>query len=576
MKITNDTFQEIRDEIGKEGKNLLELITYVKFEEQERILQELMGRLEDPFMFVVVGEVKAGKSSFINALLDPGKEICKVAASPMTDTIQQIVFGESESEEFVTEYLKRIHQPISILREIAIVDTPGTNTIIKHHQEITERFVPMSDLIIFVFEAKNPYRQSAWDFFDFIKEDWRKKVIFVLQQKDLLDDEDLKVNLKGVEEFAKKKGIPEPRIFAVSAKEEIKGESKISGFIGLKEYIAHNVTGGKAPLLKLEGSIDTMHNINEQLSKGMEARKSQFQADQHFRKEIDLTLDHQEKQTSEQVQLLIENIIAKYDQITKIYQDQLNDRLSFLSLLKKSFQSIFSKKESLKHWLDALVLEMDTELKDGMSEKLGQGVQNIAENIQFMAKMVSSKLESNQTILTRNHEIFSELAERRSNILKELQEAFANFLNREENFYDKSIMQKSGSFSPDFAKGSGIAAIGIILAAVTNGVIFDITGGILTTLGLIFAGVSIGMKRKRIVKKFELEIAKAREKLQQSIDEKMTHYIGNIKNKILRNFHDFDRYLEKEEREISNIDQKQMNIGLKLNKIKEKISGHSK
>jgi GTPase SAR1 family protein len=571
MKITNDKFQQIRDEIGKEGKGLLDLITYVRFEEQERILQEVIRRLEDPFMFVVVGEVKAGKSSFINALLDPGKEICKVAASPMTDTIQQIVFGENEREEFVSEFLKKIHQPIPILREIAIVDTPGTNTIIKHHQDITERFVPMSDLIIFVFEAKNPYRQSAWDFFDFIAEDWRKKVIFVLQQKDLLDEEDLKVNLEGVEEFARRKGIPEPRIFAVSAKDEIKGEHETSGFSVLKEFITHNITGGKAPLLKLEGSIETMQNINEQLDKGMEARRSQFKADEQFREEINLTLDHQEKQTREQVQLLIENIIARYDQITKNYQVQLQDRLSLLSLLKKSFQSIFSKKEGLKHWLDALVLDMDTELKDGMSDKLGQGVQNIAENIQFMAKMVSSKLENNQTILTRNHEIFSELAERRSNILKELQEAFANFLNREENFYDKSIMQKSGSFSPDFAKGSGIAAIGIILATVTNGVIFDITGGILTTLGLIFAGVSIGIKRKRIVKKFELEIAKAREKLQRSIEEKMTHYIANIKTKILRNFHDFDRYLEKEESEIALIDQKQKNIEGSLSKIKDKI-----
>ncbi|MBK7009342.1 MAG: dynamin family protein [Saprospiraceae bacterium] len=34
--------------------------------------------------------------------------------------------------------------------------TPGTNTIVAHHQEITEKFIPYSDLIVFVFEAKNP------------------------------------------------------------------------------------------------------------------------------------------------------------------------------------------------------------------------------------------------------------------------------------------------------------------------------------------------------------------------------------------------------------------------------------
>ena len=148
-------------------------------------------------MFVIVGEVKAGKSSFVNALLGTGKEICKVAPQPMTDTIQQIIYGEEEEIISVNEYLKKIFQPIEILREIAIVDTPGTNAIIKHHQEITENFIPASDLIVFVFEAKNPYRQSAWDFFDYIHEDWRKKIVFVLQQKDLMNQEDLNVNING-------------------------------------------------------------------------------------------------------------------------------------------------------------------------------------------------------------------------------------------------------------------------------------------------------------------------------------------------------------------------------------------
>ncbi|MBL0100328.1 MAG: dynamin family protein [Saprospiraceae bacterium] len=87
-------------------------------------------------------------------MLDTDKEICKVAPMPMTDTIQQILFGEEERIETINPYLKKIYQPVEILREIAIVDTPGTNTIVQHHQEITEKFIPYSDLIVFCFEAK--------------------------------------------------------------------------------------------------------------------------------------------------------------------------------------------------------------------------------------------------------------------------------------------------------------------------------------------------------------------------------------------------------------------------------------
>ena len=144
--------------------DLLDLSKDIGHQGLEATITDLKDRIEEPFMFVIVGEVKAGKSSFINALLETETDICKVAPSPMTDTIQQILYGETTHEEIINPYLKRIYQPVEILQEIAIVDTPGTNTIIEHHQEITERFIPGADLIVFVFEAKNPYRQSAWEF----------------------------------------------------------------------------------------------------------------------------------------------------------------------------------------------------------------------------------------------------------------------------------------------------------------------------------------------------------------------------------------------------------------------------
>ena len=149
-----------RAQLEEITKDLHELTIRIGHDEMSQTISELRNRLHEPFMFVIVGEVKAGKSSFVNALLATGEEITKVAPQPMTDTIQQILYGEERAEVMVNDYLKKIMLPVDILRDIAIVDTPGTNTIVEHHQEITERFVPASDLIVFVFEAKNPYRQS--------------------------------------------------------------------------------------------------------------------------------------------------------------------------------------------------------------------------------------------------------------------------------------------------------------------------------------------------------------------------------------------------------------------------------
>ena len=77
-------------------KDLQQLSQEIGHKELAATVGELRNRMTEPFMFVIVGEVKAGKSSFVNALLDAGKEICAVAPQPMTDTIQQILYGENE------------------------------------------------------------------------------------------------------------------------------------------------------------------------------------------------------------------------------------------------------------------------------------------------------------------------------------------------------------------------------------------------------------------------------------------------------------------------------------------------
>jgi len=571
MLFTDKEIQVFKDEIKDKARDLNEILHKINYGEEERITSEVVSRLNEPFMFVVVGEVKAGKSSFVNALLDSEKEICKVAASPMTDTIQQIVYGKPEREEYSSPFVKKIFQDNEILKEIAIVDTPGTNTIIDHHQEVTEKFVPVSDLIIFVFEAKNPYRQSSWAFFDFIKDEWRKNVIFILQQKDLVNIDDLNVNIEGVKENAKKKKIVNPIVFAVSAKDEIEGRKDISGFVELRKYIENHITQGKSPVLKLMASVETLESINTKLEDGMKLRIEQYKADFNFREDIKYTLTQQEGKTKLHTELLIDSLISKYNKIAVKYEDVLGKRLGFFSLVSKSFMSLFDKSENLNRWLKNFTESLELELKDTMGKNLNNGIKDIAENIQMMAKLVDAKLHTNKTILTTDHHIFSNLAEKRSQILRDLMDAFSNFINREENFYDKNLLSKYGDISPDLLKGSGIAVIGIIIATLTQGIVFDITGGVLTTIGFIFAGFGIGLKRKKILSGFHSELDKGRNKLQEEIAEKMNKYVSNIKDKIDDNFIRFDKYLDSEKKEIENIEIKQKNIGETFISIKSKL-----
>ncbi len=543
---------------------LLDITREIGHEKLEETLQEFRQQLDAPFTFVIVGEVKAGKSSFINALLESDKEICKVAPMPMTDTIQQIVYGEEEKVIQVNPYLKKIYQPIEILKEIAIVDTPGTNTIVAHHQEITERFIPYSDLIVFVFEAKNPYRQSSWEFFDYINSEWHRKIIFILQQKDLVLESDLKINISGVIENAQKKGLNDPHVFAVSAKLELDKFYDISGFKEVKNYITQNITGGKAPLLKFQSNINTMQMILQKLDVSLINRKKQYEADVKFREDIRELIDDQYNKTGKQISLLTENLVYTYDEIAQKKLNDLSHGLSFGSVLKRSFSSIFGKEAGLKEWLSTQSKDFELQLNTSLRDKLQNGIIDVAEHIQLMGKLVDARLRSSETILKNNDEIFADIAERRANVLKDLQQSFSQFMNTAENFYDDTLLSESSKMAPNLVAGSGIAIVGVILASVTQGAVFDVTGGVLTAVGVLFAGITLGLNRSKVIRKFEEEIVRGHDGLQADITEIMSDYTRRIKFKIESNFIEFDKMLEYEGKTLERVERVEQEISKEL------------
>lgn len=549
--ILNQHTQALRVQVEDLVKDLQNLSQEIGHKDLAATVGELRNRMGEPFMFVIVGEVKAGKSSFVNALLDAGREICAVAPQPMTDTIQQILYGEKEEVIVVNPYLKKILLPVDILRDIAIVDTPGTNSIVERHQEITENFIPASDLVIFVFEAKNPYRQSAWDFFDFIHRDWHKKIIFILQQKDLMSAEDLAVNERGLYDYAVKKGMSEPAIFTTSAKAELEHRFDQSGFSQVRDYIRTHVTGGRGAALKLKNNLETSRHILDRIRQDLDTRAEQFKADTLFREDIRQTLDNQERKSKHQAGQLIENLLNGYDRITRNIGEELSAGLSFPSMLLRSVKGIFRKQASIKEWLDELTKKLELNLNGELKIKLNEGVVDLADSVQQMAKMIDLKIRAGSTVVKSDSYIFEDIAGKRAIVLRELQEAFSRFMSRSENFTDERLFPDNATVSPNIAAGSGAAIIGMILAGVTKITVLDITGGVLTGLGMLFAGVTAGLQRRKIINGYDEEIARGRARMAEELDTKLHAYVHVIKGRISENFSDLDAMLANEEAQIA-------------------------
>src|SRR5512135_1910862 len=108
----------------------------------QETLADSIQQLEEIFLLVIVGEFNAGKSAFINALL--GQKLLKEGVTPTTTQINLLHYGQNLDRQMANSSLHILTLPAPLLEEISIVDTPGTNAVIREHEQITSEFVPRS------------------------------------------------------------------------------------------------------------------------------------------------------------------------------------------------------------------------------------------------------------------------------------------------------------------------------------------------------------------------------------------------------------------------------------------------
>jgi hypothetical protein len=108
--------------------------------------------------------------------------------------------------------------PLEVLRDLDIVDTPGTNSIERMEEAITRDFVPRADLVLFVTSLLQPLTASELDFLAHIRQ-WGKKVVFVVNGVDRRNSDDQVGRVREYlqKEIAARLGASSPTIYFISA-----------------------------------------------------------------------------------------------------------------------------------------------------------------------------------------------------------------------------------------------------------------------------------------------------------------------------------------------------------------------
>jgi small GTP-binding protein len=309
-------------------------------------LREAIIRLDELFLIVVVGEFNSGKSTLLNALL--GSQVLPEGVTPTTSRVTLVKYGESIRATINPDDTAVLSYPLDYLRELNIVDTPGTNAVIRRHEQLTREFIPRSDLVLFVTSADRPFTESERQFMDQIRE-WGKKIVLVINKRDILPGEPAE---KQVHQFVAENASHllgfVPEIFFVSAKGDVLPGAKLqAGMEQLNEYILSWLD----ELARLQVKFSSPLGVAEQILKRTQARwQTEFDklaedVETGARVEQEVTIYGQEVQAELEPRLAeLENILLRLEARGTDFFDQ-NIRLFKIADLARGdrFRAMFEK-----------------------------------------------------------------------------------------------------------------------------------------------------------------------------------------------------------------------------------------
>ncbi|HKP03428.1 MAG TPA: dynamin family protein [Chthoniobacterales bacterium] len=483
--------------------------------EATQILRARLTNLQAAALLVIVGEVKAGKSSFINALLR--EHVCEVAPGPCTVRIQELIYGAERSVKTLGESWQRVSLPKEVLREITMVDTPGTNSIVKDHQTITENYIPQSDLVVFVFSAVNPHTKSAWELLTLIKKEWHRKMVFVLQQSDRASQTELSTNLEHVKQYARERQVENPTVFILSAKREMEGIPE-QAFAEFRNFLQNTIACGEAWRMKVEGSYQTIRSVMTRLLSHLRAEKIAVEEERAFYQELLCQVDVREEKARGLKQLIVDKLAATYNSLARRSEDDFAKGLRVGKLMRRAVP--FLRDKNTEAWLQDVKGKFE---KSARSEIKAEAAQVSNDLFNEMRAMMN---DLNQSIARRHERIRADVlfpkAADQLGTLKLLQTKLEGI--RVDDTILRGALEETTGVRKLAVAGSLLALVGVIIAALSPILWLDITGGIFLGAGIFLIAVGLLWRRSSVLKDFKQRLGDS----QQGFRERLEADFGEI------------------------------------------------
>jgi ribosome biogenesis GTPase A len=539
-----------------------------------RRFEEAREQLNGLFLLVVAGEFNSGKSSFINALL--GERVLPEGVTPTTDRINILRHAPEITEQLREAYLLERTHPADVLREINIVDTPGTNAIIRRHEELTRNFVPRSDLVLFVTSADRPFTESERGFLEQIRE-WGKKIVFIVNKIDILPrPEERDEVIRYVGENATGLLGELPQMFAVSSRQAI--EARGMDGKGWESLPRAKRGGGK------DGKEEEQEELWERSGFGEVEDYLLNTLDQQERVRLKLLnplnvglrlASKYKDATFERLKLLAQDVEALQNidqQLALFHQEMLRDfepRLARLDLLLADMERRGTRffEETIrigriKSLMDseavkrAFEREVIGETPREMEEEVSRVIDWIVERNLKLWQDISGYIERRQ--LTRHREgMIGDVGPSFSYNRQALLDSIGRVSREVVGSYNREAESRTianeiqGAFATTALAQAGAIGLGTFVVTVVTGAVADVTGILLATALAVGGFYVLPRKRRQAQRDFQRRINELKTRLKDALTRQVHLELEQATGRINEAIAPYRRFVQSQQQQLN-------------------------
>jgi small GTP-binding protein len=528
-------------------------------------LAQLLTEMDELFLLVVAGEYNAGKSTFINALL--GDEVFAMGDLPTTRAISILRYGAPGPPEPVGEHTLVFRYPLDVLRDLEIVDTPGTNSLERMEEAITRGFVPRADLVLFVTSLLQPLTASEMDFLSHIRE-WGKKVVFVVNGVDRRNsDEQLdRVREYLARELAGRLGGPAPTTYFVSALRALRAKRAARGaadaappsappsapqppadprddFPALERYLLDTLRETERVRLKLLSPLGVLRHVLDRNAAALGARRDVVHEDARVLRTVRQQLDAygaEMRGDSERYLLELRAALAEVERRGRTWLER-NIRVGNFNLLR-------NRDAVENRFRNEVVADAPRRIEDVVQRMVDWTVQR---NLKLWTA-VFAELDAHTARLRASGALAAqgdtEFQYDREELFGRLRQPVERRVGEFSAEAEARLVVESMREAVTQAFGVNVLAVGLgaVFVAVFTTVALDVTGVLTATLFAVAGWLIIPARRRRLIRELEEKIARLSEDLSALLAAKFHEQLTRYEQQLLEVLRPYERFLETE------------------------------